>query len=96
MPSGHAGGGYALLSLCFAGWAAGRPRWRCAGLAIGILAGLSFSLVRLLQGAHFASQTVWSAPIDWVVAGLVFMLILFGGWTGGRAVTDDSGPPRVE
>jgi membrane-associated PAP2 superfamily phosphatase len=78
VPSGHAGGGYAMLSLYFAGWAAGRPSWRWSGLAIGIATGLLFSLVRVMQGAHFASQTLWSASIDWTVAALVFMPLLCG------------------
>lgn len=76
LPSGHAGGGYALLCLYFAGWAGGRPSWRWAGLAIGILAGLLFSVVRVMQGAHFASATLWSAMVDWTVCALVFLPIL--------------------
>ncbi len=48
LPSGHAAGGYALLSLYFAGWAAGRPAWRWRGLAIGIATGLVFSAGRAL------------------------------------------------
>ena len=78
VPSGHAGAGYAMLSLYFAGWAAGRPSWRWSGLAVGIATGLLFSLVRVVQGAHFASQTLWSASIDWTVAALVFMPLLCG------------------
>jgi membrane-associated PAP2 superfamily phosphatase len=76
LPSGHAGGGYALLALFFAGWAAGRPSWRWAGLALGIAAGVLFSIVRMMQGAHFASATLWSATIDWSVAALIFMPLL--------------------
>jgi membrane-associated PAP2 superfamily phosphatase len=76
LPSGHAGGGYALLSLYFAGWAAGRPRWRWGGLAIGIVAGLVFSAVRMMQGAHFASATLWSAAVDWTVCALLFAPLL--------------------
>ena len=76
LPSGHAGGGYALLALYFAGWAAGRPAWRWRGLAIGIAAGLLFSVVRMMQGAHFASATAWSATVDWTVCALVFMPLL--------------------
>ena len=73
LPSGHAGGGYALLALYFAGWAAGRPAWRWRGLAIGITAGLLFSVVRMMQGAHFASATLWSATVAWSVAALFFL-----------------------
>jgi membrane-associated PAP2 superfamily phosphatase len=72
-PSGHAGGGYALLALYFAGWAAGRRAWRWSGLGIGIAAGLLFSAVRIMQGAHFASATVWSAAVDWTVCALCFL-----------------------
>jgi len=73
LPSGHAAGGYALLSLYFAGWAAGRPAWRWRGLAIGIAAGLVFSAVRIAQGAHFASATLWSATLDWTVCAALFL-----------------------
>ena len=76
LPSGHAGGGYALLSLYFAGWAAGRPAWRWRGLAIGIGAGLLFSVVRMMQGAHFASATIWSATVDWTVCAALFLPLL--------------------
>jgi membrane-associated PAP2 superfamily phosphatase len=76
LPSGHAGGGYALLSLYFAGWASGRPSWRWGGLAIGIAAGFTFSVVRMMQGAHFASATLWSAAVDWTVCALLFAPLL--------------------
>ncbi|OZI66617.1 phosphatase PAP2 family protein [Bordetella genomosp. 11] len=72
LPSNHAGAGYAMLSLYFAGWAMGRPAWRWGGLAIGIAAGLSFAAVRVAQGAHFTSQTVWSACVMWAVASVLF------------------------
>lgn len=76
LPSGHAGGGYALLSLYFAGWAAGRPAWRWRGLAFGVAAGLAFSLVRMIQGSHFASATLWSAAVDWTVCAALFLPLL--------------------
>ena len=76
LPSGHAGGGYSLLALYFAGWASGRRRWREAGLAIGVVAGLLFSVVRVVQGAHFPSATVWSACVCWTVCALVFLPLL--------------------
>jgi membrane-associated PAP2 superfamily phosphatase len=78
LPSGHAGGGYALLALYFAGWAAGRPSWRWGGLLIGVTFGLLFSVVRMMQGAHFASATLWSATIDWIVCALCFMPLIAG------------------
>jgi membrane-associated PAP2 superfamily phosphatase len=76
LPSGHASSGYALLALYFAGWAAGQPRWRWRGLAIGIAAGLLFSIVRIMQGAQFASATLWSAVVDWTVCAALFLPLL--------------------
>lgn len=76
LPSAHAGGGYALLVLYFAGWLAGSRRLRWAGLAVGIASGLLFSVVRVSQGAHFASQTLWSAAVAWTVAALLFAALL--------------------
>ncbi|CAM3638392.1 Phosphatidic acid phosphatase type 2/haloperoxidase domain-containing protein [Bordetella sputigena] len=72
LPSNHAGAGYAMLSLYFAGWAVRRPEWRWGGLAIGVAAGLVFSLVRVMQGAHFLSQTLWAACVMWGLASIVF------------------------
>lgn len=87
LPSAHAGAGYALLGLYFAGWAAGRRRWRWFGLGIGIAAGLLFGAVRISQGSHFASQTVWSACVAWTIAAIVFAPLL---WRPRAAATDPS------
>lgn len=76
LPSGHAGGGFSLLALYFAGWAAGRPHWRRRGLAIGVAAGVLFGIVRIVQGAHFPSATVWSAVVCWTLSALVFLPLL--------------------
>ncbi len=78
LPSGHAAAGYALLALYFTGWSAARPTWRWAGLAVGVMAGVAFSLVRVMQGAVFLSATVWSATIDWTISALLFLLLLRG------------------
>ena len=87
LPSGHAGAGYAMLSLYFAGWSLGRPAWRWGGLAIGVAAGLGFSVVRILQGAHFLSQTIWSAALMWLLAAIFFYPLIAGRTAGG--------PPRI-
>lgn len=65
-PSGHAAGGYTLLSLHYAG----RARSRAAGLiglAIGAVAGTVMGLVQVARGAHFPSHMVWSAAVCWAV-----------------------------
>ena len=87
LPSAHAGAGYALLALYFVGWVAGVRRWRWGGLAIGIAAGVMFSLVRISQGSHFASQTVWSAAVAWTIAALVFAPLLWGRRTRAKSTS---------
>lgn len=76
LPSGHSGAGFSLLALYFAGWAAGRPLWRWRGLGIGIGAGVIFSVVRIVQGAHFLSHGLWSAMIAWFFASLIFLPLI--------------------
>jgi membrane-associated PAP2 superfamily phosphatase len=95
LPSSHAGAGYALLSLYFAGWAMGRPSWRWGGLALGIAAGLVFSIVRIMQGAHFFSQTVWSACIMWFIASLLFYRLIAGPRGTAAAAASEGRPPSA-
>ena len=73
-PAGHASGGYALLSAHFAGAAIGDARLRIGGLWLGLLAGSAFGAVRVVQGAHFLSHTLWSAAVVWTVAAVVFAI----------------------
>jgi membrane-associated PAP2 superfamily phosphatase len=90
LPSGHAGAGFCLLALYFFGMAAGRPRWRWAGLAAGVAAGLSFGFIRVVQGAHFPSHVMWAAVVCWLAAALVYLPVLAGktvrGAWGSRGV----------
>lgn len=90
MPSGHAGAGFAMLTLFFAGWASGRPSWRRWGLFVGIACGVMFSIVRFMQGAHFPSHVLWSASLDWLVASLVFLPLAVRGkmpaWRSGASL----------
>lgn len=74
-----------MLVLYFAGWSLGRPALRWWGLAVGIAAGLGFSAVRILQGAHFLSQTLWSAALLWPLAALFFYPLIVGRRGGGQA-----------
>jgi membrane-associated PAP2 superfamily phosphatase len=76
LPSGHATAGYALLTLYFLGWAMHKPMLRWGGLCAGIACGLLFSAVRIAQGAHFLSQTLWSAVLMWLLASLLFYGVL--------------------
>ena len=75
-PSGHASAGFALISLYFLGHAIDRPRVARAGLIAAIVVGTAFSVVRVVQGAHFVSHNLWAAAIDWFAAALVFTPLL--------------------
>ncbi len=79
LPNAHAGAGFSLIALYFAAWASGRVRWRWSGLAIAIAAGMVFSLVRIAQGAHFPSHSLWAAAVDWLVTSLIFLPLIVRG-----------------
>ncbi|GAB2915470.1 phosphatase PAP2 family protein [Paralcaligenes sp. KSB-10] len=72
LPSSHAAVGYSLFGLYFAGWALNRPRLRWLGLVLAIVAGVALSVLRISQGAHFLSETIWSAAVAWLLCSLLF------------------------
>jgi membrane-associated PAP2 superfamily phosphatase len=73
-PGGHASGGFSLLAIYFAGVMLADPRLRRVGLVAGSGAGVAFSAVRMVQGAHFLSHNLWSAFVVWTVAMVIFAL----------------------
>ncbi len=73
LPSNHAAAGYSVALLYFLGWALQRPWLRWGGLTAGVAMGLLFGAVRIMQGAHFLSQTLWSAALVCLVGGLCFL-----------------------
>ncbi len=64
-PAGHASGGFALLALAFLGRTRGQQR---VGLGIGLGAGCLMGLYQMANGAHFASHTMVTALLAWIVA----------------------------
>ena len=74
-PGGHASGGFALVAFYFI-WRRSRPRLARAGLGAGLAYGLALGLGRTVQGAHFLSHNLWSAIIVWLVAWLLYELLL--------------------
>lgn len=66
-PAAHAAGGFAWVALYFF-FLRVAPRWRYAGLGIGLLAGMVFGLAQQLRGAHFLSHDVASLAVCWGVA----------------------------
>lgn len=63
-PSGHAGTGFAFLSLYFALRHA-LPRAARLCLAGVLVAGFALGLAQQLRGAHFMSHTLWTAWLCW-------------------------------
>jgi membrane-associated PAP2 superfamily phosphatase len=73
-PSGHASAGFAFLSAYFVvvrHW----PRYAWLALLGGLGMGILFGSVRMLQGQHFLSHTLWSGIICWVVMVLLAMVV---------------------
>lgn len=74
-PAGHSAGGFSLFALYFGLRVIGRPEAARWAFVLTLVVGIAFSYVRVIQGAHFVSHTLWSAGIDWICAGLPFCLI---------------------
>jgi len=69
-PSGHAVAAFAFFSAYFL-WREYRPRLARLLLAGIFVAGALFGWAQLARGAHFASHTLWSAWLCWVVCALM-------------------------
>lgn len=61
-PSGHASSGFYFLALYIL-WRGRRPKAAALGLLAGLGMGTILSMQRMLVGAHFLSDCVWSAGI---------------------------------
>jgi len=72
-PGGHAASGFSLIALYFLACHIDEPRRARWLLALVLLIGSSFSLIRMAQGAHFLSHNLWAAAICWFVAALAFL-----------------------
>jgi len=74
-PAGHASAGYTWIA-CYFFFAAIRPHWRWAGLAVGIGLGLTFGITQQLRGAHFLSHDLWTVMICWTVSIVLSKFLL--------------------
>lgn len=72
-PGGHAASGFSLVALYFLSRESGSRRLQYGMLALTLLVGTAFSVLRMAQGAHFLSHNLWAAAICWAVAALAFM-----------------------
>lgn len=72
-PSGHASAGYAFVSAYFVVrryW----PRYAWVALVGGLGMGVLYGSVRMVQGLHFLSHTLWAGVVCWVVIVLLAMV----------------------
>lgn len=65
-PSGHAVAAFAFFGVYFA-WRRSRPGLARAWAIAIVAAGLLFGWAQMARGAHFASHTLWSAWLCWVL-----------------------------
>jgi membrane-associated PAP2 superfamily phosphatase len=76
-PSGHAAAGFYLIGPAFLIYRR-RPRLAAALFVMGLMAGTTIGLGRIIQGRHFASDVLWSAGIVYFTAlGLDYLRALF-------------------
>ena len=66
-PSGHAAAAFSLLSI---GWWAS-PVWRRRWFLLGLVAGSLVGMARIMQGAHYLSDVVFSFYAVWLSCELV-------------------------
>jgi membrane-associated PAP2 superfamily phosphatase len=77
-PGAHASSGFALL--CFYFMRRDRaPRAARAGLIVGVVVGLAFSIAQEARGAHFLSHDLASAAIVWFVQLALYRMMLTPG-----------------
>jgi membrane-associated PAP2 superfamily phosphatase len=74
-PCGQASSGYSLVALYFALRLRDRRRAR-QGLWLGLIYGSILGFGRMLQGAHFLSHVLTTALVCWLVAFVVYELVL--------------------
>jgi len=65
--SGHAASGFVIMAVGLMGSVATRRRWLAIGLALGALAGAG----RVVQGAHFLSDTLFAGVAVWATGWFV-------------------------
>jgi len=73
-PAGHAAGGFVWLTWAAMLRPAGRRHARVA-LVSALAMGAAMGLVRMAQGAHFLSHTLWSAWFAWAVTVALVALL---------------------
>lgn len=73
-PGGHSTSGFGFFAFYFA-LRGRRPRAARGALAVALLAGTGLGTVRVLQGAHFMSHTLWAGICCWLAALGAYALV---------------------
>ncbi len=73
-PSGHSAMGFAFLSLAF--WRRRAKAIAYAGLTTGVVLGGLLSAARLVKGAHFPTDMLWSLGIVLMTATVLYYFVL--------------------
>ena len=93
-PCGHCAMGFTLVSLFFV-----RRRSKLiayVGGGAGIVLGGALSITRIVQGAHFLTDTLWSLGINLIVAAALYYLVLaIPAGRGRSGETSAKKRPRV-
>jgi len=82
-PSGHAVAAFAFVPLYFQ-WRRARPRRAALLLLASVALGVLFGWTQLARGAHFASHSLWTAWLCWVI-----------GAAAARVLEAEAQPTRV-
>lgn len=93
-PAGHASGGFSLMAFYFVGMHYGRRRLAHAALAGGFACGFILGFGRIMQGAHFLSHILWAALVCWIVAAVLYPIILQPGQRKTEQNVLPAGMPR--
>lgn len=73
--SGHAAMGFFFFSLMITGWRRRNTALTYLGLFLALFMGISLSVTRIAQGAHFFSDVLTSAMVMWLSALLINWLV---------------------
>jgi lipid A 4'-phosphatase len=73
-PCGHCTMGYIFVALFY--FRRKSPVLAYAGGTLGLVYGSAIGMARVVQGAHFASDCLWSLGVMWLTASMLYFFVL--------------------